>query len=132
MSLCPGEVFQIKGFENHARVVVTFPDAKGKVVIFGLTDAKNIEDQVCLFKKGEHSFFRFETAVAYRWANVVSATEFKEDSIRKFEPLKAEQLLRVIEMAFESEDIEPKYLDLLPPRGSKAVEHVGKVYAPKK
>ena len=131
MSLRPGDVFQIKGFENHARVVVTFPDAEGKVVIFGLTDAKNLEDRVCLFHKGDHSFFRFETAVSYHRANVVSATSFQEENIRKFERLKPEQLLKVIELAFESEDIEPKFLALLPSRGSKAQDYVAKVYAQK-
>jgi hypothetical protein len=130
MPLQAGDVFQLKGFENHARVVVTSPDTKGKVLIFGLTDSANIEDRVCLFQKGDHPFVRFETAVAYRWANVMRADAFQEDSVRMLPRMGAEHLLKIIESAFKSEDIEPKFLDLLPKPGPQALKFIAGAYQP--
>jgi hypothetical protein len=128
MSSAPGVVFQLYGDGNHFKVVVTFPNKEGEVLVFGLTDEDNAPESLCVFKAGDHPCFKKATAVNYRRKFMLPANLIPSPSvICQPAKLSAEQVVRIIEGAHHSEDIEPKTLKALPKLGNELDAFIMKI-----
>jgi hypothetical protein len=127
MNLDPGVCFQVRGEGYHLKVAVTFPDPNGKVLLFGLTGEENVEERICRFETGEHEFFTKPTVVAYRRKFLLPYSGFNE-SLLLFHPrMTLEQVRRIVEAAHISEDLEPRYLRMLPKPGDEMATYISRL-----
>ena len=109
-----GDVFQLRGVGNHFRLVASHPNGDGKAVVFGLTDVENVDFPTCVFEKGDPSFLTKRTAVHYRRTQLLPVAGFDLNGIRLVGRLSESQLLKALNGALKSEDIEERFLSLLP------------------
>jgi hypothetical protein len=65
--LRPGDTFHSE-LDGHLWVVLTEPDASGRIVCVNYTTRHDRSDATTVCQAGEHRFFTHETVVAYRYA----------------------------------------------------------------
>jgi hypothetical protein len=74
--LVPGECYLIPDPETgrrHLFIVASWEDAHGRALLVNMTDERNIDDQSCLVRQGDHPFITKPTLINY--ADAKTATE---------------------------------------------------------
>lgn len=105
-----GDTFRPVKFDNHLWIIISDPlmDAD-KIVITNLTTNTRDEEQHCILKVGDHPFVTDNSAVRYRDAKVVSATDLgiliKAKQLKPNEPMSGDILKRIRDGATKSEHI---------------------------
>ena len=127
MNLDPGVCFQIRGEGHHLKIAVTFQNKDGNVLLFGLTDLGNVEERLCIFDAGDHPFVTKPSVIEYRRRVVLPYSGF-DTALLKFHPrFSSEQLIRIIEGAHRSDELEPRYQRWLPQSASEIETYVGRL-----
>ena len=127
MNLDPGVCFQIQGDGYHLKVVVTFPDKDANVLLFGLTGVENVNDRLCVFDAGDHPFITKPSAIAYRRRWLLPYSGFDASRLKFHQRFPCEHLVRIIEGAHLSEELEPRYQRALPKCTADLAAYIAKV-----
>jgi hypothetical protein len=113
----PGLAFQLKGDGNHLWIVIS-KEKDGKVLSVNATDSKNAADSPCQIAEGEHEWIKKPSAIFYRKAREFSVTEVEKQissgtALIRHKDASPELLGKIIEAAFQAEDLTRRFLDYL-------------------
>jgi hypothetical protein len=111
-----GDVFLLPdGIGNHLNCVLAVLD-DDSVILCHFTTRQRRSDTTCIIQPGEHSFFDRETVLRYDQAHVCSGeglAALERLIMKRFEPLGADLLARVIRGALDSPQTPDKIKALL-------------------
>jgi hypothetical protein len=108
------------GFATHLWIVVSdvHPE-KNVVLLFNLTDLDNYPTCCCILNPGEHEYIKKPTAVRYfspkLWNPQLLAEKIKDGTFKQYQDASEALLEKIVAGAYNSEDLDPCYLEFLPP-----------------
>src|ERR1017187_3704907 len=107
-------------FKSHLWIVVSdvHPE-KGVVLAFNLTDKDHYPNSACILNPGEHEFIEKMSAVRYfspkLWNPQHIAEKIRDGTFVQYKNASEALLEKIIAGAHNSEDLDPYYLEFLPP-----------------
>jgi hypothetical protein len=107
-------------FKTHLWIVVSEVHPQKKVVLaFNLTDRDNYPTCCCILNPGEHEYIEKPSAVRYfspkLWDPQQLAAKIKDGTFEQYQDASEALLEKIVAGARKSEDLDPYYLEFLPP-----------------
>jgi hypothetical protein len=93
---------------EHLFIVLTNPNKAKEVLIINITSSDKFYDKSCVLEKGDHSFIKHKSYIAYRYCNIIHADKLKDLVIRTYEPINQETLDRIVKGLYKSRHTKQK------------------------
>jgi len=111
-------------FQSHLWIVVSdVHPTRGVVLAFSLTDKANYPGCCCTLNPGEHEYIQKASAVRYfspkLWKPEQIAAKIKDGTFVQYKNASAALVEKIVAGAHNSEDLDPYYLEFLPPARAK-------------
>lgn len=106
--------FKVDYGDRHRYVVISKPNADGKVVLVNFTRVTPYKECVVIFKpEDDKELFRIPTTINYRNAALASTSNVAKYGDNGYKCCKAIHIEKIIKGAFQSEFISPEIIDEL-------------------